>query len=119
MRPWTAATVTTYLMISVGRIVAHFAETTPGIRSHPELADALTAAQAESDRHWTAVATAVDSDRPAIRADPTATDGGYPRLPRVTTLEDARSLVISTWIVDWVRHLDRLSTTHDETPRRS
>jgi uncharacterized membrane protein YccC len=108
LRPWTATTVTTYLLITTGRIVGHFAQTTPAIRSHPELVTAITRARMASDRHWDAVATAIDDDQadgPTASAPP-ATD--YPHLPSVVTLEDARALIISIWIVDWIEHLGRL-----------
>ena len=61
LRPWTSVTVTAYLLISAGRVVDHFAATTPTITSHPGLVSAIAEAQRRSAAHWTAVAAAVEA----------------------------------------------------------
>jgi hypothetical protein len=113
LRPWTTATVTAYLVISAGRVVEHFAASAPTVRSHPALIHAIDAARLSADAHWTAVADAMHaSDRPTtLPVDPPLP---FPVLTPVTTTQDARDLIIAVWVVDWVRHLDRLSTGHPD-----
>lgn len=110
MHPWTRVTTAAYLLISAGRVVAHFAHTTPSVREHPALHDALDRARHESEVHWAAVADAVDdaSRDPITPAPPP--DMAYPTLPTVATTDDARALIVAVWVVDWVRHLDRLTS---------
>ena len=113
MQPWTSATVAAYLVISTGRVLAAFAESTPGVASHPTLASAIAEARDASDRHWSAVAAAVGRDEPSLRPEPNA-DGsaGYPTLPQVTSRDEARALIVTIWVVDWVRHLNRITGGH-------
>jgi uncharacterized membrane protein YccC len=113
MRPWTSATVAAYLVISTGRVLAAFAGSTPGIASNPVLAAAVTQARDASHRHWAAVAEAVGRNKPNLRPEPREdTADGYPTLPLVTSREDARALIITIWVVDWVRHLNRITGGH-------
>ncbi len=113
MRPWTSATVATYLVISTGRVLAAFAESTPGVASHPTLAAAIADARDASDRHWAGVAAAVGRDEPSLRPEPMAGEGSpYPTLPQVTSREEARALIVTIWVVDWVRHLNRITGAH-------
>jgi uncharacterized membrane protein YccC len=111
MRPWTSATVATYLVISTGRVLADFAANTPGIATHPTLAAAVADAQDASERHWSAVASAMRRDEPDLHPE-AREDSGYPTLPQVATREEARALIITIWVVDWVRHLNRITGGH-------
>ena len=110
MHPWTRATTAAYLLISAGRVVAHFARTTPTVREHPALHDAIDSARRESEAHWAAVADAVDDEGqdPSIPAPPPP--AAYPTLPQVASTEDARALIVAVWVIDWVHHLDRLTS---------
>jgi uncharacterized membrane protein YccC len=111
MRPWTTATTAVYMLISAGTIVSQFVDTTPTVRDYPTLWAALTAAQGDCERHWTAVADAVgeDGDPQPVPADPVR---DLPVLPGISTEQEARALIVTIWILDWVAQLDRLSTGH-------
>lgn len=111
MRPWTSATVATYLVISTGRVLAAFAASTPGIDTRPSLASAVAVARDASNQHWAGVAEAVGRDDPDLRPEP-RDNAGYPTLAEVTSREDARALIITVWVVDWVRHLNRITGGH-------
>ncbi len=111
LRPWASVTTVTYLLISAGRIIAHFATTTPNLYAHPEIGTAVSLARADSTAHWDAFATALlEGGRPAEVPSP-AGDTPYPNVARIDSAGDARALVISIWAIDWARHLDRLSTS--------
>ena len=72
LRPWTSVTVTAYLLISAGRVVDHFAATTPTITSHPGLAAAIAEAQRRSTAHWAMVAAAVEPTLARQQRSPTS-----------------------------------------------
>jgi hypothetical protein len=110
MHPWTRSTTAAYLLISASRVVAHFARTTPTVREHPALHDAIDSARRESEAHWAAVADAVgdEGQDPSIPAPPPP--GAYPTLPQVASTDDARALIVAVWVIDWVHHLDRLTS---------
>jgi uncharacterized membrane protein YccC len=111
MRPWTTATSATFLLISAGRIIAHFASTTPQLHAHPELVDPIGAARSSLRQHWTQVATRLDGDDPYIEPLEDDPHGRYPVLERVGDTQDARALIIAIWVIDWVWHINRLATS--------
>lgn len=107
MHPWTRSTTAAYLLVSSARVVAHFARTTPSVREHPSLAQAIDTARIASEQHWEAVAAivagqAAGTTTPALRA-------ALPTLPDIRSSDDARALIMAVWVVDWVRHLNRIS----------
>jgi uncharacterized membrane protein YccC len=110
MHPWTRVTTAAYLLISAGRVVAHFARTTPTVREHPALRDAIDSARRESQAHWAAVADAVGDEAQEPTTPPPPPAPAYPTLTPVSTIDDARALIVAVWVVDWVRHLDRLTS---------
>lgn len=110
LHPWTRATTAAYLLISAGRVVAHFARTTPSVRQHPTLHEAIDGAREESDAHWAAVAEAVDDQSTEPTTPPPPPAPAYPTLPQVASTDDARALIVAVWVIDWVRHLDRLTS---------
>ena len=74
------------------------------------LHDAIDSARRESEAHWAAVADAVDDERqdPTIPRPPPP--AAYPTLSQVASTEDARALIVAVWVIDWVHHLDRLTS---------
>ncbi len=110
VRSWASTATSSYLLISAGRVIADFATKTRMAQLHPEFNTAIAGAQQASERHWNAVAAGLDgvsepSESPA--APPTLT---YPELENVRTADDAYALIVAIWVVDWVRHLDRLGS---------
>lgn len=117
MSPWTRATTAVYLLISASRVVAHFAATTPVLREEGGLQGAVEAARRTSDAHWALVADAVD-DSPTIPCPSPADDReDVPVVAQIRDLDDARALIVTVWVVDWVRHLDRISARRDPSAR--
>lgn len=107
MHPWTRATTAAYLLISAGRVIAHFARTTPRLEHHAWLQSAIQQARAASDAHWRAVADEVAGTAPVMPDTPASLP--LPVAEAITTTEDAHALITAVWVVDWVQHLDRLS----------
>jgi len=109
MHPWTRSTTAAYMLVSSARVVAHFARTTPSVREHPSLATAIASARTASEQHWTSVADTVAGTQGGVALAEQAPVPDWPTLPGIRTAEDARALIIAVWVVDWVRHLDRIS----------
>ena len=110
MRPWMQATVTCFVLISASRVIGELRRLAPGIGSHPAYVTALTSAARASEAHWADVARAVD---PAGDPPPPG-DVVEPTLPAPGPLaspEDARELMVTVWVVDWVQRLRRIMPT--------
>jgi uncharacterized membrane protein YccC len=108
MRPWTRATVTCFVLISAARVIAELRETAGAVGSHPELVVALDASRAASTAVWADAAATID---PAV-GPPERGRAVEPDLPGavpITSAEDARALMVTVWVVDWVRHLGPLA----------
>jgi len=112
MRQWTAVTSMLYLLISASRVLSQFTSAECVLASHPDLARGITQARSASNRHWTAVADAIgvrSDDTPAIVPDPEP-ECDYPAADGIHDLPGANALVVAVWGIDWVNHLNRLST---------
>jgi len=112
MHQWTSVTSMLYLLISASRVLAHFTGDEPVLAEHAGLAEGVARARVASDRHWGAVADAIGArsdDSPAI--DP-APEGAcaYPSSADILEISDASAMVVAVWSIDWVNHLNRLST---------
>jgi uncharacterized membrane protein YccC len=107
-RPWTATTVATYLVVATARVVAELIASTPRISAHTPLTSSLDATERQARHHWDGVAHGVADGHPLVSGPlqpPT-----YPVLSEVTDAQDARALVVTVWISDWIAHLERLTT---------
>lgn len=106
LRAWSPTLSLTYLTMSVARIVAEF---TRRYRvDETDLQESLDRVRTLSDRQWTALADLVDPNSVDPPHLPTAAQLAYPTLMPISDTAEARSLVITIWVIDWVDHLGRI-----------
>ena len=106
VRQWGSLLSLTYLVESAGLIIADFAR--DNTIDDPALRASLLGVRDAGDAQWHALADDMDPRTPNAPVPTAVTDLPYPTTTRLATAEEARALVISVWVADWIRHLTRV-----------
>lgn len=106
LREWAPSLSLTYLLSSVAHIIVEFTRRYPV--TDPVLIDAMDRARTAADQQWKALANLIDPASVDPAQLPAPTHLSYPTLDEVSNPDEARSLVISIWVVDWVQHLGKV-----------
>jgi uncharacterized membrane protein YccC len=112
--PWARLALATHTLISVGRIVTMFRREPPTLLEHPDLAAAVVAAERSSSQHWEDAAEDVARRTTGTAPRPPAsTPLAVPAASGIHDEDDASAYVATVYVLDWVDHLNRITTAPD------